>query len=226
MNRSHQVDPKEEEIQHLLTLDRVLNLGVVLDQTRQQRTIVKKLHQTTSPVTKLRAESLLRSKSSVYFHGYLRTWDALLLCYYIIVVIHLSHRELKLRRSVFQGKRIILEHSPLLISQDEFPEWEEELHAKEESTKVFFFRWRGQWQKEAGVCGPKASGHGQHQLQGGRGAENWLGWLGGSSGWRRPPARGGWVWNPRESDGQQNWKEKRYNSLNKSRAEDSCIQQT
>lgn len=73
MNPSHQVDPKEEEIQHPPTLDQVLNLGVVLDQTHQQRTIVMKLHQTMSPVTKLRAESLLQSKSSVYFHGYLRT---------------------------------------------------------------------------------------------------------------------------------------------------------
>lgn len=57
-----QVDPKGEEIQGPLTLDQVLNLGVVPDQTHRQRTTVTKLHQTMSPVTKSRAESLQRSK--------------------------------------------------------------------------------------------------------------------------------------------------------------------
>lgn len=35
MNLTHQADPKEEKNQALLTLDRVLDQGVVLEQTHQ-----------------------------------------------------------------------------------------------------------------------------------------------------------------------------------------------
>lgn len=63
MNLTHQVDPKGEEIQAPLTLDQVLDLEVVLDQThQQQRRTVTKQHQTMSPVTKSKAESLQPSK--------------------------------------------------------------------------------------------------------------------------------------------------------------------
>lgn len=62
MNRTHQVDPKREEIRGPLTRDRVLTLEVVLDRTRRQRTTVTKRHQTMSPVTRSRAESLQLSK--------------------------------------------------------------------------------------------------------------------------------------------------------------------
>lgn len=62
MNPTHQVDPKGEEIQAPPTLDLVLDLGVVLDQTHQQRTTVMKQRQTMSPVTKSKAESLQPSK--------------------------------------------------------------------------------------------------------------------------------------------------------------------
>lgn len=65
MNLTHQVDLKEEEIQAPLTLDRVLDLGVVLDQTHLQRATVMKQHQTMSPVTKSKAESLQPSKWTV-----------------------------------------------------------------------------------------------------------------------------------------------------------------
>ena len=65
MNPTHQVDPKGEEIQAPLSLDQVLDLGVVPDQTHQRKTTVMKLHQTTSPVTKLKAENLQLSKLTV-----------------------------------------------------------------------------------------------------------------------------------------------------------------
>lgn len=64
-NLTHRVDPRGEEIQAPLTLDRVLDLGVVLDQTHQQRTTVTKRHQTMNPVTKSKAESLQPSKWTV-----------------------------------------------------------------------------------------------------------------------------------------------------------------
>ena len=62
MNLTRQVDPKEEEIQAPLTLDQDLDLGVVLDQTPQQRRTVMKLRQTMNPVTKSKAGSLQQSK--------------------------------------------------------------------------------------------------------------------------------------------------------------------
>lgn len=62
MNLTHQVDPKEEEIQAPLTLDRVLDLVVGLDQTHQQKTTVMKRPQTMNPVTKSKVESPQPSK--------------------------------------------------------------------------------------------------------------------------------------------------------------------
>ena len=62
MNLTHRVGPKKEEIQAPLTLDRVLDLVVVLDQTRQQKTTVMKRHQTMNPVTKSKVESPQPSK--------------------------------------------------------------------------------------------------------------------------------------------------------------------
>ncbi len=61
----HQVGLKGEEIQTPLTQDLVLYLGVVLDQTHQQRTTVRKQHQTMSPVTKSKVESLQPSEWTV-----------------------------------------------------------------------------------------------------------------------------------------------------------------
>lgn len=65
MNPTHQADPKGEKNQAPLTLDQVLDRGVVLDQTHQQRTTVTRQHQTMSPVTKSKAENLQPSKWTV-----------------------------------------------------------------------------------------------------------------------------------------------------------------
>ena len=65
MNLTHQVVPRGEEIQDPLALDRVRNLGLVLDLTRLQRKTAMKLHQTMSPVTKSRVESCQLSKCIV-----------------------------------------------------------------------------------------------------------------------------------------------------------------
>lgn len=68
MGQTHQVDRKEEEIQPPRTLDRALDLQVVLDQTHQRRTTVKKPHRTMSLVTKSKAESLQQSKWAVILY--------------------------------------------------------------------------------------------------------------------------------------------------------------
>ena len=84
MNQIHQVDPKGKEIQVPLTLDQVLDLGVVLDQTPQQRTRVMKPHQTMSPVTKRKAENLQTSKWTAAWVHRVTLWSrAWLLLFFI-----------------------------------------------------------------------------------------------------------------------------------------------
>lgn len=62
MTPTHLAAPRGEEIQAPLTLDQVLDRGVDLDQTPQQRTTVMRRHRIMSPVTKRKAESLQPSK--------------------------------------------------------------------------------------------------------------------------------------------------------------------
>lgn len=70
MNQIRPVGLKQEEIPAPLALDQALVPGVGLDQTHQQRTTVKKRHQTMSPVIKQKAENLQLSKFVFLFYLY------------------------------------------------------------------------------------------------------------------------------------------------------------
>lgn len=78
--------------------------------------------------------------------------------------------------------------SPLVAQQDELSKRQEKQQPKKEKgPALLFVGGRGRPPQEGGVRGSAAPGHRQHQLQGGRGAEDGFRRPGGSSGRRRPP---------------------------------------